>query len=135
MGSRDRFEVQENPPDPRATIESLRSLGYSMESALADLIDNSLAVKAKDVAVHMFWDANDSWCAVVDNGTGMSEDKLVQAMRVGSVDPLAARDEADLGRFGFGLNTASFSQARQMIPCPFCALQRAPLIRAWTSYT
>lgn len=131
MGSRDRFEVQENPPDPRATIESLRSLGYSMESALADLIDNSLAVKAKDVAVHMFWDANDSWCAVVDNGTGMSEDKLVQAMRVGSVDPLAARDEADLGRFGFGLNTASFSQARQMSVATRVRAGGALHVRCW----
>lgn len=107
-------EFEENPPDPTATIEALRSLGYSKEAAIADLIDNSVAAGARNVGVKMRWEENSSWCSVLDDGVGMSEDGLRQAMRIGAKDPLQDRGEADLGRFGMGLKTASFSQAREM---------------------
>ena len=105
---------EEAPPDPAATIETLGALGYSTESAVADLIDNSIAAGATRVNVTLHWDGADSWCAVGDNGRGMTGDDLKQAMTIGSRDPVLPRDTADLGRFGFGLKTASFSQCREL---------------------
>ena len=105
---------EEAPPDPAATIETLGALGYSTESAVADLIDNSIAAGATRVDVILHWDGADSWCAVADNGRGMTGDELKQAMTIGSRDPVLPRDAADLGRFGFGLKTASFSQCRDL---------------------
>ncbi len=62
----------------------------------------------------MEWQGTDSWCAVVDDGRGMNEDQLKEAMRIGSAAALEDRAGSDLGRFGFGLKTASFSQAREL---------------------
>ena len=106
--------VEEAPPDPAATIETLGALGYTTESAVADLIDNSIAAGATRVDVIFNWDGADSWCAVADNGRGMTGDELTQAMTIGSRDPVLPRDTTDLGRFGFGLKTASFSQCREL---------------------
>ena len=105
---------EEVPPDPTATIETLGALGYSTESAVADLIDNSIYAGATQVEVVFHWDGADSWCAIVDNGRGMTAGQLKQAMRIGSRDPLLPRDTSDLGRFGFGLKAASFSQCREL---------------------
>ena len=105
---------EEAPPDPAATIETLGALGYSTESAVADLIDNSISAKATRIEVVLHWDGADSWCTVADNGRGMTTPQLKQAMTIGSRDPLLPRDTADLGRFGFGLKTASFSQCREL---------------------
>ena len=106
--------VEEAPPDPAATIETLGALGYTTESAVADLIDNSITAGATRVDVTLHWDGANSWCAVADNGRGMTGDELTQAMTIGSRDPVLPRDTADLGRFGFGLKTASFSQCREL---------------------
>ena len=105
---------EEAPPDPAATIETLGALGYSTESAVADLIDNSISAGATQIDVVFHWDGADSWCAVADDGSAMTAGQLKQAMTVGSRDPLLPRDTADLGRFGFGLKTASFSQCREL---------------------
>jgi hypothetical protein len=108
-------DFDENPPDPVATIESLGALGYSPESAIADLVDNSIAAGATTVDIIFTWvDPENSWCAVVDNGRGMNEATLRQALRIGSADPTELRADTDLGRFGFGLKTASFSQCREV---------------------
>jgi hypothetical protein len=119
---------EEVPPDPAATIESLRSLGYTPGSAVADLIDNSVAAGAGEVRVIAKWADDDSWIAVIDDGEGMSEDRLRRAMRIGSDDPLDLRSERDLGRFGFGLKTASFSQARELT-----VLTRRSGARTWAA--
>jgi hypothetical protein len=102
--------------EPRADslIESLRAFGYSPETAIADLLDNSLYAKAHAVAVHFEWAGRDSFVAVTDDGDGMSESGLLAAMRPGSLSPLDGRQASDLGRFGLGLKTASFSQAREL---------------------
>ncbi len=52
---------------------------------------------------------DDSWCTVIDDGSGMTEERLRAAMRLCSADPLADRGLGELGRFGFGLKTAAFS--------------------------
>lgn len=110
--SLDGFEIVE--PRASALVESLRAFGYSPETAIADLIDNSIAAKASSIDVQFRWDGHDSWIAVLDNGSGMSEDDLREAMRAGSANPLDVRGPEDLGRFGLGLKTASFSQSRRL---------------------
>ncbi len=101
---------------PRASmlIESMRDLGYSLETALADIIDNSIAANADSIDI--FADPSDETprIAIVDNGCGMTEAELLDAMRAGSQNPLSSRKANDLGRFGLGLKTASFSQCRRL---------------------
>lgn len=101
-------------PSPSSLVQSLRDIGYSMESAVADVIDNSITAGAKNIQIHFSWNEGDPWLSVVDDGKGMSAPELTSAMRLGSRNPLEERDQEDLGRFGLGLKTASFSQARQL---------------------
>jgi hypothetical protein len=95
-------------------IESLRAVGYSPETAVADLIDNSIAAHARNVWVRFHWDGERSHVAVIDDGRGMDPATLTQAMVPGTHGPLEERPPGDLGRFGLGLKTASFSQARRL---------------------
>lgn len=107
------LETLEVIPDPISLIESMRAVGYSVESAIADLIDNSISAQAD--AVEIKYDASDDpFVAVLDNGWGMVPDELTNAMRHGSGNPTDAREPDDLGRFGLGLKTASLSQCRKL---------------------
>lgn len=101
-------------PDPAALIESLRAFGYTTEAAVADLIDNSLTARCRNVWIDWHWDGRSSRIAIRDDGRGMDEAALLTAMRPGSQSPLDDRSKDDLGRFGLGLKTASFSQARRL---------------------
>lgn len=102
------------PPRASAMIEALRGLGYTTGTALADVIDNSISAGAKRVDVTFGWAGPDSWVTVLDDGSGMGDAELESAMRLGDRNPLHARPETDLGRFGLGLKTASFSQCRRL---------------------
>lgn len=101
-------------PAPSALIESLRSIGYSLPAAVADILDNSIAAGAKNVHITLHWAGPDSHVLILDDGNGMSEEQLRNAMRPGSNNPLDERSPVDLGRFGLGLKTASFSQCRNL---------------------
>jgi hypothetical protein len=102
------------PPNASAMLESLRGLGYSPETALADTIDNSISAGASEVDLFFVWNGEDSSVAIVDNGRGMSVDELETAMHLGGTNPLLQRGSKDLGRFGLGLKTAAFSQCRRL---------------------
>ncbi|MFY8126423.1 MAG: ATP-binding protein [Hydrogenophaga sp.] len=101
---------------PRASvmIEAMRDIGYSFESAVADIIDNSVAAGAQNIFLRYGWDADLPWIAIIDDGSGMTRDELLESMRPGSRDPRLERAAHDLGRFGLGLKTASFSQCREL---------------------
>lgn len=99
------------PPRAEVLLESMRAIGYSFETALADIIDNSISAEATAVQVR-FSPYDFPYVAVVDNGAGMSAEGLISAMRHGSQDPKLKRSAKDLGRFGLGLKTASLSQCR-----------------------
>jgi hypothetical protein len=102
-------------PDASNMVEALRDIGYSLESAVADIIDNSISAKASRIDIRFGWDDNhEPWLSIIDNGTGMAESELIEAMRPGSRDPLTPRAKDELGRFGLGLKTASFSQCRKL---------------------
>lgn len=101
------------PPNPAALIESTRAMGYSTPAAVADIIDNSIAASASQV--DLLYDPFDSpYLAILDNGFGMNEEELYNAMQYGSTSPQAPRDEKDLGRYGLGMKTASLSQCRSL---------------------
>lgn len=106
----------ENPPHPYALIEALRSVGYTPSTALADLIDNSISAGARTirVAVEPSHDAAGGYAYVDDDGAGMSSSALRAAMRWGGDGGQRKREATDLGRFGLGLKTASFSLGRTL---------------------
>lgn len=101
-------------PFADAIVESLRAVGYNLETAISDIIDNSISAGARKIQLTFYWDADQSYIRIEDNGRGMTKDELVEAMRLGTRNPLQARNEKDLGRFGLGLKTASFSQCRRL---------------------
>lgn len=101
-------------PEASSMIETFRAIGYSIEAAVADIIDNSISAAAKNIWINFDWKGEDTWLSVRDDGHGMNNDELVQAMRPGSKNPLDDRSTKDLGRFGLGLKTASFSQCRKL---------------------
>ncbi|HXI16525.1 MAG TPA: ATP-binding protein [Chloroflexota bacterium] len=102
-------------PSAARLLESMRDIGYSFESALADIVDNSISATATDVRIVNDLDVDGHpYLAIVDNGRGMRADELTAAMRHGSRGPREIREAGDLGRFGLGMKTASFSQCRRL---------------------
>lgn len=91
----------------------MRAIGYSFESALADIIDNSISAGAKNIDVR-FSPYGEPYVAVIDDGCGIAPERFKDAMRHGSSDPRLQRHRSDLGRFGLGLKTASLSQCRRL---------------------
>lgn len=91
----------------------MRSVGYSLESAIADLIDNSVSFGATLVRIQ-FRPFDNPYVAIIDDGEGMLPDELTEAMRHGARNPNEIRRSNDLGRFGLGLKTASLSQCRKL---------------------
>ena len=98
-------------PSAGRLIEALRDTGYSLETAIADLVDNSIAAHATYINVVLEYRNGNPLIMVQDNGTGMDETKLADAMAYGSSERQDA--ETSLGKFGLGLKTASSSQARR----------------------
>ena len=109
-GSKEQQEYDDVAPDASAMIESMRAYGYTLSTAIADLVDNSIAADSRTVRLYFHWGGTKSWVTITDDGSGMSEDVLRNAMRLGSQSPLEVREPRDLGRFGLGLKTASLSQ-------------------------
>ena len=99
------------PPYAPTLIESTRAIGYSLEAAVADIVDNSIAAGAKNVNI-FFFPVDAAYIAILDDGHGMDDAELDLAMQYGSKNPSEERDAKDLGRFGLGLKTASLSQCR-----------------------
>jgi hypothetical protein len=101
-------------PKADSLIHSIRSFGYDLSTALADLIDNSITASSKNIWIDFNWDGQSSWISIRDDGNGMTEQELVNSMILGSKNPLLPRPPSDLGRFGLGLKTATFSQCKQL---------------------
>ncbi|MCR8657808.1 ATP-binding protein [Paenibacillus endoradicis] len=106
-------------PNVTNFINSLRDMGYTFEIAVADILDNSISANATEIHIHAEEDSS-ILLSLLDNGSGMSETELVEAMRLGSKNPNAKRAENDLGRFGLGMKTASFSQCKKLTVITKC---------------
>ena len=112
-------------PSAARLTSSLRDIGYDLESAIADLVDNSVTAGARHVSVRLEFDERDSWICIADDGLGMSKAELVEGLRFGT---RRTYTEGELGRFGLGLKTASISQCRRVT-----AFSRRSLQRRWIS--
>ena len=93
-------------------MTSMRSMGYTFEVAIADIIDNSITKKSSNIEIKLPIDLADCFVAICDNGSGMDKNELFKAMKYGSETDDMSRDDDDLGRFGLGLKVASLSQCR-----------------------
>ncbi len=92
----------------------MRDIGYSLETAIADLVDNSISAGAGKIDVYCIPDADQPTLAIIDNGQGMGDNEIIYAMRHGVADRNRKRSSHDLGKFGLGLKTASLSQCRHL---------------------
>ena len=102
----------DNPPDPERVIEGLRDTGYDFNTAIADIVDNSIAAEATRIDILVNMDPSlDVTVYVADNGTGMDLPELKNAMKYGSE---RRTDPSSLGKFGLGLKTASTSFCRKL---------------------
>ena len=101
-------------PDPNL-LESMRSVGYNLNTAVADIIDNSIAAHARQVSIRYFNHGEEPYVAIIDDGDGMDYDTAINAMKLAGANPNSTRSMNDLGRFGLGLKTASLSQARSVL--------------------
>ncbi|MEY8524875.1 ATP-binding protein [Lachnospiraceae bacterium 38-10] len=97
-------------PDPARIMEGLRDTGYDFNTAVADIIDNSIAANASNVNILLQMDpAGEIFVYIADNGCGMNFDELKNAMKYGSAE---RNNRASLGKFGLGLKTASTAFCR-----------------------
>lgn len=107
--SKDRRHI----PKASTLMGSLRSIGYTFESAIADVIDNSISAHAHNIRVLFPSNPMDELAlGILDDGDGMSAEVLFEAMRYGCLSADEERSEEDLGRFGMGMKSASLSQCR-----------------------
>lgn len=93
----------------------MRSVGYDLNTAIADIIDNSIAAHATRISVLYFGHGEEPYIAIVDDGDGMDERTAFEAMQLAGNSPNEKRAANDLGRFGLGMKTASLSQARSLL--------------------
>jgi len=113
MISDNNIVSEDASPNPEFLIKSIAEQGYSLETSLADLMDNSISANADKIEVLIDMDTEPFRLFVADNGDGMSEASLVKNMQFPSNSPENTRNNDDLGRFGLGMKTASFSQTRK----------------------
>src|SRR5438128_9021855 len=88
--------VLENPPHARRTMEALREMGYDSYASILDIIDNSIDAQASVIRIEIAEQRGDVVITIDDDGSGMDEETLSKALRLGSD---AERDPADLGKF------------------------------------
>ena len=104
-----------NPPKPKGIIATAQSFGnYNMAKALCDLIDNSIKAQSTLISIQADYNEGDPIIIIQDNGYGMDKKTLKNAMEFASGDIFEDREPEDMGRFGWGLKSASFSQCKKL---------------------
>jgi hypothetical protein len=107
MGTEERL-----PPNYAKLDVALRSIGYTFEAAVADILDNSIDASATRVLVPLIMKPDGFLdLAIWDDGIGMDEPTLREAMRFGAD---VSQEIKRLGKFGLGLKLASLSQAKEV---------------------
>jgi hypothetical protein len=103
-----QFKAEISKLNPKSTINSYKSFGYNLSTAISDIIDNSISANANEIRIDYKWNGQDSFISIYDNGRGIDLDKLIIAMTLGSKDPEEERNKKDLGRFRMGLKQYHF---------------------------
>ncbi len=98
-------------PNPARLVKILAAVGHTMPSAVADLVDNAISADATEISITFGRPdgGHGRWMSIADNGCGMDPGKLAEAMRIGSD---SVYDDNSLGKYGYGLKGASWSQAK-----------------------
>lgn len=104
--------IMQEPP-AKSLIFGIRAIGYSFSTAVADIIDNCIPVHAKHIDIISDFNDGDPFFAICDDGDGMNEAELKNAMLMGSDRTGKPVNEKELGRYGLGLKSASLSQCRE----------------------
>ena len=127
--NRTRMKTQKVPPGPSKLMEDLSNIGYDLNTAIADIIDNSIYWGAKNINVEIVpkSEETEDHILICDDGNGMTEERLVEGMRYAS-DRDYKKD--DLGKFGLGLKAASLSQC-DILTVYTKAKNGKPLIARW----
>jgi Histidine kinase-, DNA gyrase B-, and HSP90-like ATPase len=110
----------ELPPNPARLVQILASVGHTLPSAVADLVDNAISADATNIAITFGRpdSGHGRWLTIADNGKGMNAAKLGEAMRIGSESEY---EPNALGKYGYGLKGASWSQAKVFTVVTGCA--------------
>ena len=107
------MKLIQQPPRPSALLFAIRAVGYSFETAVADIIDNSIAAQATRIDIYSE-PSGTPYFAFLDDGTGMTADELENALLLGSDRTGRSDSGRELGRYGLGLKSASLSQCRKL---------------------
>jgi hypothetical protein len=102
------IETFQNIPDAVRSLNGFSHIGYTPQTAIADIIDNSIAAKATKVQIQIIPRMEGTTVYIADNGTGMSRVRLKEAMRFGSSTDLK---NSELSVYGLGFKLASLSFA------------------------
>ncbi len=126
------FEEIELPPDPERVIVGLRDTGYEFNTAVADIVDNSIAANATKVVLVLSADFRGNIrLMIADNGDGMNRQGLIDAMRYGSK---ARPNPASLGKYGLGLKTASTAFCKRLSVISRPNGETSALMATWDLY-
>lgn len=106
------YKKVESIPQASFLLNSLRSVGYSEEAAIADIIDNSISAHASTIKIQFDWD--NKTISISDDGEGMDQEDLYKNMGLGVFSLSGERQNDDLGRFGMGMKTAAISLGKKM---------------------
>lgn len=107
--------------DPARLCFGLSRIGYTPPTALCDILDNSIRAKAKNIYILIVKERpelgdkkkdNVREYVVIDDGDGMDEDGLKEALKLGSSGVNYGGDS--LSKFGLGLKSAAFSQGEEL---------------------
>lgn len=103
-----------NEPNAKLLISALQYIGYDDISAIADIVDNCIDAYANVIKIYIDKDDNKNIrITIVDNGNGMDQETLDQALKLGS--DTSHDDISDLGKYGMGLSTAGLALANKTI--------------------
>lgn len=101
-----------NPPSPKL-LEKIGATNLTLADAIAEVVANSFDAAPVDenLRVEVLVDAEG--ISVVDNGVGMTEDVLVEAVKLGvDMSDVVTRKRGAKGKFGLGMKTACASMGR-----------------------
>ncbi|MEY2738508.1 MAG: hypothetical protein RL259_417 [Bacteroidota bacterium] len=124
-------EIIKSIPKASRTFNALNGLGYTLPSAVADIIDNSISRgKAKNIHIDFGqYEDENFYLTISDDGVGMTEIKLKESMNLGSSND--DYDDGDLSKYGIGLKTASLSQSKVLYVISKSNDEPAPSVFCW----
>ncbi len=84
MDDYSKYKTANAEPLASSMVETFRAIGYNIQTAVADIVDNSISAGATNIWIDFQWKGRASWISFRDDGCGMDNDELIQALRPGS---------------------------------------------------